>query len=162
MLGSSAKAHKGPAATVFNRLHPWPMWPASETRGPCAGRPRDLKRSSGLVERSLRVAGRERVERQDVGLGVFEHGGDLAYPAVQMRDRFREPIVGLGLGVGVKDRPDQRAEQAVLVLARMAETVTREMDGAALPGAAKDLGDRGLQAGNAHQKWRVGRRPGRA
>jgi len=48
-----------------------------------------LKRSSGLVERSLRpVTGRERVEREDVGLGVFEHHGDLSHPAVEVRDRF--------------------------------------------------------------------------
>jgi hypothetical protein len=34
------------------------------------------------------VAGRERVEGQDVGFGVFEHRGDLAHPAVQVRDGF--------------------------------------------------------------------------
>jgi hypothetical protein len=35
----------------------------------------------------------------------------------------------------------------VLVLAGVAETVPEEVDGAALPAAAEDLGDRGLQAG---------------
>ena len=34
------------------------------------------------------VRGRERVEGQDVGLGVLEHRGDLAEPAVEVRDRF--------------------------------------------------------------------------
>ena len=34
------------------------------------------------------VRGRERVEGQEVGLGVFEHRRDLAEPAVEMRDRF--------------------------------------------------------------------------
>jgi hypothetical protein len=92
------------------------------------------------------VPGRERVERQDVGLGVLEHRSDLAHPAVEMRDRFREPIAGLCLGVGVENRADQRAEQAVLVAAGVAETIAQEVHRAALPGAAKDLGDRGLQA----------------
>jgi hypothetical protein len=34
------------------------------------------------------VTGRERVEGQDVGFGVLEHGGDLAHPAVEVRDGF--------------------------------------------------------------------------
>jgi len=63
------------------------------------------------------VARRELVEREDVGLGVFEHRSDLAHPPVQMRDGFREPIPGLGLGVGIEDRADNGAEQAVLVAA---------------------------------------------
>jgi hypothetical protein len=61
-------------------------------------------------------------------------------------DRLGEPVAGLGLRDGVEDRPDQRAEQPVLILARMAETVAQEVDGAALPGAAEDLRDHGLQA----------------
>ena len=73
--------------------------------------------------------------------------GDLAQPAVEVRDRFGEPIARLGLRVGVEDRPDQRGQQAVLVAAGVAEAVAQEVHGAALPGAAEDLGDRGLQAG---------------
>jgi hypothetical protein len=34
------------------------------------------------------VISRERVEGEDVGLGVFEHGRDLAQAPVEMRDRF--------------------------------------------------------------------------
>ena len=49
--------------------------------------------------------------------------------------------------LGVEDRPDQRRQQPVLVLAGVPEAVAEEVDGAALPGAAEDLGDRGLQAG---------------
>ena len=49
--------------------------------------------------------------------------------------------------LGVEDRADQRAQQAVLVLAGVAEAVAQEVHGAALPGAAEDLRDRGLQAG---------------
>ena len=80
-------------------------------------------------------------------LGVFEHRRDLPEPPVEVRDGFREPIARLFERVGVEDRADQRAEQAVLVLAGMPEAVAEEMHGAALPGAAQDLRDRGLQAG---------------
>jgi hypothetical protein len=34
------------------------------------------------------VRARERVDGQDVGLGVLEQRRDLAEPAVQVRDRF--------------------------------------------------------------------------
>ncbi len=88
---------------------------------------------------------REAVEGEDVGLGVLEQRGDLREPAVEVRDRLGEPIAGLRKRVGVEDRPDQRAQQAVLVLAGVAEAVAEEVDGAALPGAAQDLRDRGLQ-----------------
>jgi hypothetical protein len=64
-----------------------------------------------------------------------------------MRDRFRESVAGLRLRVGCKDRADQRAEQPVLILAGVAETVPEEVDRAALPAAAEDLGDRRLEAG---------------
>ena len=84
---------------------------------------------------------------QHVGLGVFERRGHLGQPAVEVRDRFRELITSLVLRVGVEDRPDQRRQQTVLVLAAVPEALAQEVDGAALPTAAKDLRDRGLQAG---------------
>ena len=62
------------------------------------------------------VRGRERVEREDVALGVLEHHGDLAESPVEMRDRLGEPIAGLRERVGVEDRPNQRRQQPVLVL----------------------------------------------
>jgi hypothetical protein len=93
------------------------------------------------------VRARERVERQDVVLGVFEHRRHLGEPTVEMRDRLGQAIAGLRERVGVKDRADQCCQQPVLVLARMAETVAEKVDGAALPGAAEYLGDCGLQAG---------------
>jgi hypothetical protein len=34
------------------------------------------------------VRRRKRVEGQDVGLGVFEHRGDLGDPAIEVRDRL--------------------------------------------------------------------------
>ena len=49
--------------------------------------------------------------------------------------------------LGVEDRPDQRRQQPVLVLARVPEAVAQEVDGAALPAAAEDLRDRRLQPG---------------
>ena len=93
------------------------------------------------------MVGGERVEGEDVGLGVLEHGRDLAHPAVEMRDGFGEPIARLLEVLGVEDRPDQRRQQPVLVLASVPEAVPEEVDGAALPGAPEDLRDRSFQPG---------------
>jgi hypothetical protein len=62
-----------------------------------------------------------------------------------VRDGFGEPIARLSQGIGGEDRADQRAQQAVLVLAGVTEAVSEEVHRAALPGASEDLGDRGLQ-----------------
>ena len=59
-------------------------------------------------------------------LGVLEHRRDPAQPAVEMGDRFREPIACLLDVLGGKDRADQRAQQPVLVLASVPEAVTQE------------------------------------
>jgi len=59
-----------------------------------------------------------------------------------MGDGFGEPVGRLVEAVGVEDRADQRGQQTVLILARVAEAVPEEVDGAALPGAAQRLGDR--------------------
>jgi hypothetical protein len=64
-----------------------------------------------------------------------------------MGNRFGEPIARRDQVLGIEDRPDQRGEQAVLVLAGMPEAVPEEVDSAALPAAAQDLRDRGLQPG---------------
>jgi hypothetical protein len=93
------------------------------------------------------VAGGERVEGEDVGLSVFEQRRNLAHPPVEVRDRLGESIACLLERVGVEDRPDQRSEQPVLVLARVPETVSEEVDRAALPAAAEDLRDRRFEAG---------------
>ena len=60
---------------------------------------------------------RERVEGEDVGPGVLEHGRDLAEPAVEVRDGFGKPVARLGERVGVEDGADQRPEQSVLSFA---------------------------------------------
>ena len=107
-----------------------------------------LKRSERVCRAQLApVRGGERVEGDDVLLGVFEQCRDLAEPPFEVRDRLREPIARLLEVLGVEDRPDQRCQQPVLIFARMAQAVSEEMHGAALPGAAQHLGDRGLQAG---------------
>jgi hypothetical protein len=64
-----------------------------------------------------------------------------------MRDRFEESVTGLGERVGVEDQPDQGGQQSVLVLAGVPEAVSEEVNGAALPAAAQDLGDRRLRPG---------------
>ena len=64
-----------------------------------------------------------------------------------MCDRLREPVASLVEAVGVEDRPDQRGQQPVLVLAGVAEAVPEEVHGAALPAAAEHLRDCGLQSG---------------
>jgi hypothetical protein len=68
-----------------------------------------------------------------------------------MRDRFREPVARLRLRVGVEDRPDQRGQQPVLIAPGVAEAVPEEVDRAAPPAAAQDLGDRRLQAACASE-----------
>jgi hypothetical protein len=66
----------------------------------------DVGAATGLAVEALERVGRserapvrprERVEGQDVGLGLLEHRGDLAHPAVQMRDGLREPVARLSL-----------------------------------------------------------------
>jgi hypothetical protein len=81
------------------------------------------------------------------GFGVFEHRRDRAKSAVEVGDRFGEPVARLPEFVGVEDRPDERGEQAVRVAPGVAEAVAEEVHGAALPRAPQHLGDRHLQPG---------------
>jgi hypothetical protein len=48
------------------------------------------------------MRGRERVERQDVGLGALEHGRDLAERAVEMRDGLTQRVACLKERVALK------------------------------------------------------------
>jgi hypothetical protein len=73
------------------------------------------------------VRGGERVEGEDVGLGVFGQRRHLQEPAVEVRDGFGEPVARLLEVVGVEDRADQRRQQSVLVLAGMAQAVAQEV-----------------------------------
>src|SRR3954447_9792262 len=93
-----------------------------------------LKRSSGLVLLSSISARREAVEGEEVVLGVGQQRRHLRQDALQLRQCFAQPGPRLLQRGGAEDRPDQRRQQAVLVLARVAEAVPEEGHGAALPG----------------------------
>jgi hypothetical protein len=54
--------------------------------------------------------------------------------------------VGLGQAGGLEDPADGRGDHGLLGLGDMPEHVAQEMNGAALPRAAKDLGDGLLEA----------------
>jgi hypothetical protein len=90
------------------------------------------------------VVGREGIEGQDVLFGCLEHAGDLGQRALQRGDRLGELVAGARRVLGVEDRADQRAQQPVLVAARVPEAVSEEVHGAALPRCPEDLGDRVL------------------
>src|SRR5919198_1279142 len=60
-------------------------------------------------------------------------------------DRLGEPLARLLARVGLEDRPDQGGQEPMLVLAGVAEAIPEEVHAAALPGAAKQPGDRGLE-----------------
>jgi hypothetical protein len=91
------------------------------------------------------VLGGQRVEGEDVLLGVGEHRRDLGEPIGERVDGLAESLVRLFAGVGVEDRPDQRGQHAVLVLAGVAEAVAEEVHRAALPRRADHPGDRRRQ-----------------
>jgi hypothetical protein len=92
------------------------------------------------------VLGRERVEREHVGLGLVEQRRDLRQPALELADGVAQALARL-LGVRRgEERADDRAERVVLVAADMAAQVPQEVHGAALPRRAEHRGERGLQS----------------
>jgi hypothetical protein len=91
------------------------------------------------------VLGREGVEGQHVGFGLFEQRGDLRQPALELLDGVAQPLARLMAVRGGGDRADQRAEGVVLVAPGVAAQVAKEVHGAALPRRAEDLGQRGPQ-----------------
>jgi hypothetical protein len=91
------------------------------------------------------VLGRERVEREHVGLGLVEQRRDLRQPALELADGVAQALARL-LGVRRgEERADDRAERVVLVAAHMAAQIAQEVHGAALPRRAEDLRQGGLQ-----------------
>jgi hypothetical protein len=60
-------------------------------------------------------------------------------------DRLGEPLARVVPGVGLEDRPDPGGQQPVLVAAGVAKAIVQELNRAALPGAAKQPGDRRLE-----------------
>ncbi|MBA3262490.1 MAG: hypothetical protein H0T69_08495 [Thermoleophilaceae bacterium] len=86
------------------------------------------------------------VEGEDVLVGRLEHRSDFGQRPLELLDCSAERLArGLAVGL-IEERPDQRREQAVLVLARVPEAVSEEVDGAALPGRAEHLRQGGLEA----------------
>ena len=70
------------------------------------------------------MLGGERVERQDVVLGVLEQRGELWQPGPRMRDGVAEAPTGLA-GVGCREElTDHGAERVVLVPASVAAEVS--------------------------------------
>ncbi len=61
------------------------------------------------------VLGRERVEGQDVVLGLLEQRGDLRQARLELARSPRRAAAGLGREPAVKIAADQRAEDVVLV-----------------------------------------------
>jgi hypothetical protein len=91
------------------------------------------------------VLGRERVEREHVGLGLVEQRRDLRQPALELADGVAQALARL-LGVRRgEERADDRAERVVLVAAHVAAQIAEEVHGAALPRRAEDLRQGGLQ-----------------
>jgi hypothetical protein len=62
-------------------------------------------------------------------------------------DDLGKPLVCLTMRGGGEDATDRAGDKRLLGPGDVAEHVAQEMDGAALPGAAQHLGDRGLEAG---------------
>src|SRR4051812_8709594 len=113
------------------------------------GAPRDLTvEALKRVRRSDLgpVLGREGVEGEHVGLGLFEQRGDLRQPALELLDGVAQPPAGLIAVGGGEDLADDRAERVVLVAAHVAAQVSEEVHGAALPRRAEDLRERRLQS----------------
>jgi hypothetical protein len=113
------------------------------------GAPRDL--AVEALERIRRtdlrpMLGRERVEREHVGLGVLDHRRDLPQPAFELLDRLAQPPARVIAVVGGEDRADDRAQHVVLLAAHVAAQIPEEVHGAALRRRPEDLGERGLQA----------------
>src|SRR3954467_14650326 len=93
------------------------------------------------------VLGRERVEGQDVGLGVLEQRSDLRQPAFQLADGVTQTPARLLTVWRGEDLADDRAERVVVVAAHVAAEIAEEVHRAALPRRPEDLGEGGLQAG---------------
>jgi hypothetical protein len=78
-------------------------------------------------------------------ISLFEQSGDVGQSLLERGDRLAQSLLGLPAGVGLEDWPDQGGQQAVLVLAGVAEAVAEQVHAAALPGAAHQPRDRGLE-----------------
>src|SRR6202035_2922188 len=78
--------------------------------------------------------------------GFFEESADLRRDWLETADDQGRSITSLGTVLGVEDLAQRGGDQAALVAAAVREHVAHEVHGAALPAAAKDPLDRGLQS----------------
>jgi hypothetical protein len=85
------------------------------------------------------------VERQQLGLGGLQQPSHLWCGGLQAVDDLGQPLAGLGEAGGLEDPTDGGGDHGLLGLGDVAEHVPQEVDGAALPWAAQDRGDRGLE-----------------
>ena len=89
---------------------------------------------------------RERVEAEQVALGVEQELGDLRRDRLQALEDVGEPLARFLARAGLEDAADGGGDHRLLALGAMAEHVPEEVHAAALPRAAEDLADRGPQA----------------
>jgi hypothetical protein len=115
----------------------------------------DVRASGDLLVDPLEVVGRaqlgpvgrwEAVEGEQVLLGLFEQRGDLRNRRRQPLDHRGCSVPGVAQILGVEDLAQGGGDHVALPLLAVAVHVADEMHGAALPGAAQHLGDRGLEA----------------
>jgi hypothetical protein len=92
------------------------------------------------------VLARERVEAEQIRFGVEQQLGDLGRDRLQALDDLGEPLARLLAGVGGEEAADRGRDHRLLALGAVAEHVAEEVHGAALPGRAEHLPDRGPQA----------------
>jgi hypothetical protein len=92
------------------------------------------------------VLGRERVEREQVGLGVGEQLGDLRGGRRELLDHRADALARLRLVVGVEDLAQRGRHERALRRPAVLVHVPDEMDRAALPWAAEHAGDGVLEA----------------
>ena len=98
------------------------------------------------MDRSFDQCSRGHVEGEQVRLGVEQQLRDLGRCWLKALDDLGEPLARLLARFGLEDAADRGGDHRLLVLLAVAEHVPEEVHGAALPRAAEDLRDRGLEA----------------
>ena len=91
------------------------------------------------------VLARQRVESEQVGLGVEHELGDLRRDRLQALDDLGESLARLLTRAGGEDPPDRGRDHRLLALGAVPEHVAQEVHAAALPRAAEHLADRRAQ-----------------
>jgi hypothetical protein len=74
------------------------------------------------------VVEREAVEGEQVLLGFLEQRGHFRQRLSQSFERVADELAGGRARVGIEDRPEQRGDHPLLVLAHMPERLAQEVD----------------------------------